>query len=583
MNDYRSWSAAILGVGVTLVQVQAVQAISTAEISKTAENITVMIQDVQNPAVAGSGVVIKRDGQTYTVLTARHVVEATTNFRVMTVDEKQYPVQQGSIQKFPGVDLALIQFTSSESYSVAKMGDSSKSPLGTASFVGGFPGTTQVRSQPSFYFTSGAIAANANKPLLDGYAIAYSNPTLEGMSGGPVLNEQGELIGIHGRGEKAAVPQNVKLREDVYVLKTEFNYAVPINTFLKMVPQVNSTLAFQGTGAPASSTPSADDFFLQADEKLRNRDYKGSLEGFNQALRLNPNYEAAYTSRGIAQYNLGESKGAINDLSQAIRLNPNNVRAYAARGLSRWGAGGEDKQSAAADLKKALSISIDPKDDIAYENRGVLRGFLDDKQGAIADFDQAIRINPNNGNAYTSRGYVRYRLGDKQGAIADFNQAVRINPKDDDAYFSRGDVYLELDDTKNAVTDYIKCLQIDPTSFDDCGSRLLDATFSKNFVISDYDQAIQLFPNSALVYRYRGRARSDLGDKKGAIADFDKAIRLDPNYADAYGGRGRARSALGDKKGAIADLQKAAALFKAQGEQTGYELMLKEIQDIRGG
>jgi hypothetical protein len=65
MNYYRGFSAAILGIGVALIQVKAAQAISKAEISKTAQNITVMIQDAQNPKISGSGVIIKREGQTY--------------------------------------------------------------------------------------------------------------------------------------------------------------------------------------------------------------------------------------------------------------------------------------------------------------------------------------------------------------------------------------------------------------------------------------------------------------------------------------------------------------------------------------
>lgn len=578
MNDYGGWSAAILGVGFALVQVQTAQAISKAEISKTAQSVTVMIQDPQNPQNPGSGVIIKREGQTYTVLTAQHVVKSSTGFTVMTPDDKKHPMTQGSIQTFPNVDLALIRFTSAETYSTAKIGDSAQSPSGTASFVAGFPGKTEVRSEPEYYFTSGEIAANANKPRKDGYAIAYNNPTLPGMSGGPVLNEKGELIGIHGRAESTPVPQNAKIREDVYVLKTEFNYAVPINTFLRLAPQVDKTLAFQPPSTPTSSAPKADDFFLQADVKLRKLDYKGSLEGFNQALRINPNYEAAYIGRGTARNNLKDEKGAIDDLSKAIRLNPNNVRAYAARGLARFLS---DKQGAEADLKKVMSLSIDEKDDRAYHDRGVLRMFFKDKKGAIADFDQAIRINPNNGSAYTSRGYVRDFLGDKQGAIADYNQAIRINPNDAEAYFNRGNFYAELGDRKSAIANYVMALQIEPEWLG-ASSNLMAVSYDKNFRITDYDQVIQLFPNSAFVYRYRGKAQLELRDNKGAVSDYSKAIRLDPNYANAYYGRGIARSALGDKRGAILDLQKAAALFKSKGKQEEYEITLKELQKIRG-
>jgi tetratricopeptide (TPR) repeat protein len=621
MNYYRGLSAAILGVGVALIQIQSVQALTKADISKTAQSITVRIQDAQNPQSSGSGVIIKREGQIYTVLTAHHVVQASTDFTVMTPDDKQHPMNQGSIQIFPGVDLALIRFTSAESYSVAKMGDSAQSPSGTGSFVAGFPGTTAVRSEPSFYFTSGEIAANANKPLTDGYAIAYNNPTLPGMSGGPVLNEKAELIGIHGRAENAAVPQNAKIREDVYVLKTEFNYAVPISTFLRLAPQVDKTLAFQGKSTPVSSAPKGDDFFLQADEKLRKFDYKGALEGFNQALRINPNYEAAYAGRGVARTQLEDKKGAIDDLSQAIRLNPNNVRAYAVRGSNRFYLG--DKPGAEADLKKVLSLNIDSKDYRAYNNRGILRSQLGDKKGAIADYDQAIRIDPSFTIAYSGRGAVRSELGDKQGAIADYNQAIadynqaiRINPNYADAYYNRGIVRSELGDKQGEITDYDQAIRINPnyasaynnrgfvrselgdnqgaiTDYDQAiriNPNYASAYNNRGIVryklgdkqgsIADYDQAIRINSNYAKAYGNRGIVRSKLGDNQGAIADYNQAIRINPNYADAYNNRGIVRYKLGDKQGSIADWKKAASLYKAQGNQKAYQNLIQYLQKL---
>jgi serine protease Do len=175
MIDYNArLSAAILGVGFALVQVQAAHALTKPEVSKVAKGITVMIQNAQNPQDAGSGVIIKREGEVYTVLTAHHVVQRAPDYKVMTPDDKLYPMVQGSIKPFPGVDLALVQFKSSESYDVAKMGDSTQSPSGSTSFVAGFPGTTAVRSEPLFYFTSGEIVANASRPLKDGYALVVT-------------------------------------------------------------------------------------------------------------------------------------------------------------------------------------------------------------------------------------------------------------------------------------------------------------------------------------------------------------------------------------------------------------------------
>jgi tetratricopeptide (TPR) repeat protein len=48
------------------------------------------------------------------------------------------------------------------------------------------------------------------------------------------------------------------------------------------------------------------------------------------------------------------------------------------------------------------------------------------KQGAIADYDRAIKINPNDAIAYSNRGVVKSALGDKQGAIADLGKAAEL-------------------------------------------------------------------------------------------------------------------------------------------------------------
>jgi tetratricopeptide (TPR) repeat protein len=549
MNDYRGCSVIILGVSVALVQMQAVQAISKTEISKTAQSITVLIQNAENPRQSGSGVIIKKEGQEYTVLTAQHVVQPSQNFKIITPtgkEYKEYLVTSGSIKVLPNVDLAILQFTSPESYSVAKMGNSDQSQLGTASFVAGFPGTTAVRSEPTFYFTSGEIAANANRPLRDGYAIAYNNPTLPGMSGGPVLNEQGELIGIHGRAENAAVPQNTQLREDIYVLKTEFNYAVPISTFLRMVPSANSDVASQPASAPTPLAPKADDFFLQADVKLSLGDAQGALAGFDQVLRLNPRYESAYTGRGVARGNLGDYKGAIEDLSQAIRFNPRDVRAYAVRGSYKAETG--DIQGAVADLTQSMTIGIAPEDYRAYRNRGMLRDKLKDSQGALKDYAQSIQINPNDAVAYSNRGFTHSKLENRQEALADYNQAIQLNPSLAVAYRNRGEMYRKLGDNRNAL--------------------------------ADYDQVIRIDPNDGKTYVNRGSVRYALGDKRGALADYDKALQLNPEDALAYNNRGIIRLELGDKQGAIADFKKAVPLLKAQGYQDFYERVVGELRKL---
>ena len=44
--------------------------------------------------------------------------------------------------------------------------------------------------------------------------------------------------------------------------------------------------------------------------------------------------------------------------------------------------------------------------------------------------------------------------------------------------------------------------------------------------IADFDMAIRLQPNNAIIYYNRGTAKHVLGEDDSAIADFDMAIRL---------------------------------------------------------
>jgi tetratricopeptide (TPR) repeat protein len=77
-------------------------------------------------------------------------------------------------------------------------------------------------------------------------------------------------------------------------------------------------------------------------------------------------------------------------------------------------------------------VRINPSDSKAYYNRGVTRSRLGDSQGAIADYNEALRINPNYAKAYNVRGYARAELGDKQGAIQDFQKAADLFQKQRD-------------------------------------------------------------------------------------------------------------------------------------------------------
>jgi tetratricopeptide (TPR) repeat protein len=78
--------------------------------------------------------------------------------------------------------------------------------------------------------------------------------------------------------------------------------------------------------------------------------------------------------------------------------------------------------------------------------------------------------------------------------------------------------------------------------------------------IADYDMAIRLKPDWHLPYFDRAVALSDLGQRAAALKDYERAIRLKPDDAWIHVGQGDVLAASGDTIRALASYDKALAL-----------------------
>lgn len=61
-----------------------------------------------------------------------------------------------------------------------------------------------------------------------------------------------------------------------------------------------------------------------------------------------------------------------------------------------------------------------------FFKQGVDKPRQGDQAGAIQALDQALQLHPTNANAYGYRCVARHRIGDKQGAIANCQQAAAL-------------------------------------------------------------------------------------------------------------------------------------------------------------
>jgi serine protease Do len=214
------------------------EALPGTQINDIAREVTVLIRGERSQ---GSGVIIQKTGNTFYVLTAEHVVRKQDNFKIVAADQQAYTMDYSKIKRIAGVDLAVVKFTSDKNYAIAKIG-TAKTSEGQDVFVSGWPVNGSVGNSAGGelvrQFTSGSISGFLPRPL-NGYSMIYTNVTRAGMSGCPVLDTAGRLIGIHGLGDKEDTRQLVEsgLSQEAAIglaakIKPGFNYAIPINVFL---------------------------------------------------------------------------------------------------------------------------------------------------------------------------------------------------------------------------------------------------------------------------------------------------------------------------------------------------------------
>jgi S1-C subfamily serine protease len=168
--------------------------------SYIAKTITVRIDG----ANTGSGIIVEHQADRYVVLSNWHVVSAGArplppkSLTIRTVDGQTHPISAKKIVRVGKLDLAILEFQSKRRYATASIGNSDRLSEGELLYVSGWADPSPQFSTRTYQLLIGNLSGRVEKPQ-DGYALIYTVNALPGMSGGPVLDNRGNLVGINGR------------------------------------------------------------------------------------------------------------------------------------------------------------------------------------------------------------------------------------------------------------------------------------------------------------------------------------------------------------------------------------------------
>ena len=328
--------------------------------------------------------------------------------------------------------------------------------------------------------TNGIVSAVRDIPTF-GRIIQITAPISSGSSGSPVVNMQGQVIGI----------ATLQITGGQSV-----NFAIPSERISQLQVASMMTLSDLVATAGRNKRAKAVQFFRDGLSFLSKDDCEKALPYFEKAVESDSNYAEAWAQSGFCNEKLGRHAEAIEASKKAVNLRPSAE---------------------------------------SYFNIGLASFYLKQYKDAAEAYRQSIKLDPYNAaDAYYALGLVYRDWGKTDEEIQAYKQAIKQRPDYTVAYERLGSRYLKSKKFNEAVETFRQLSTLKPgdaVAPNNMGEAFFELN-RMNDAVESFRQAIRLKPDFGKAYYNLGRSLLAMGNRDGALEQYTILTNIDPDWAE---------------------------------------------------
>lgn len=285
---------------------------------------------------------------------------------------------------------------------------------------------------------------------------------------------------------------------------------------------------------PENTTPEQ---YLNLGNTLGRQDqFTKAIFCYQQAIKLKPNYAAAYHNLAVILKRQGKLDEAIIDEQKAKEVDHNTVEKQVAVNTSQpQNINPEDILQSFLDKKgKDKSPQANQVNLIKQAEANLVNGKFSE---AIHTCEEIISIKPH-AVAYQIMGKAWVEMNKIDAAIAAYQKSLEVKPDVVEVYVSLGELYVKQQREEEAITAYQKAIKLAPDLKDSYHS-LVELLLNQGNV----DEAVELSYNALLQHPSwttpqelcnLGNSLIAEGKIHQGITCFKQAIKLDPKFLEAH-------------------------------------------------